>query len=116
MRVRRAGAAQSGQGLSDAAPLRRTWSCPCPRRQAGVSGSAEILSVVTWREHGVVSAHPEVFPPPLWGRVREEGEQSMLLMCYPPFHLSLTRGERAVQTLRLAFCRRSGRCIANYRA
>ena len=37
MRVRRAGAAQSGQGVSDAASLRRTRPHACARRQAGVS-------------------------------------------------------------------------------
>ena len=43
MRVRRAGAAQSRQGVSDAAPLRRTRPHACARRQAGVSRFAAVL-------------------------------------------------------------------------
>ena len=43
MRLRRAGAAQSGKSVSDPAPLRRTRPGACPRRQAGVSGFAEVL-------------------------------------------------------------------------
>ncbi|HEY4204252.1 MAG TPA: error-prone DNA polymerase [Xanthobacteraceae bacterium] len=37
----------------------------------------------------------ELFPPPLWGRVREGGTASTELETYPPLHLSPTRGERA---------------------
>ena len=44
MRVRRAGPAQSGKGVSDAASLRRTRPRACARRQAGVSRPSEILS------------------------------------------------------------------------
>ena len=43
MRLRRAGPAQSRQGVSDAAPLRRTRPRACAWRQAGVSGYSEIL-------------------------------------------------------------------------
>ena len=43
MRVRRAGAAQSRQGVSDAASLCRTRPHACACRQAGVSGHSEIL-------------------------------------------------------------------------
>ncbi len=43
MRVRRAGPAQSRQGVSDPAPLRRTWPRACAWRQAGISGIAAVL-------------------------------------------------------------------------
>ena len=62
MRLRRARAAQSGKGVSDAAPLRRTRPHACAWRQARVSGFAEILimalanfSTVIPREGGVSS-------------------------------------------------------------
>src|SRR5947209_9813405 len=43
MRLRRPGPAQSGQGVSDLAPLRRTRPRPCARRQAGISRSSKVL-------------------------------------------------------------------------
>ncbi len=36
-----------------------------------------------------------LFPPPLWGRVREEGIAGTEPETHPPLHLSPTRGERA---------------------
>ena len=43
MRVRRPGTAQSRQGISDAASLRRARPHPCPRRQARLPGPAAVL-------------------------------------------------------------------------
>jgi len=40
-------------------------------------------------------AGDELFPPPLWGRVREEGIADAEFEIAPPLHLSPTRGERA---------------------
>ena len=44
MRLRRPGPAQSRQGVSDPAPLRRTRPRACARRQAGVSGHSAVLA------------------------------------------------------------------------
>ena len=43
MRVRRAGPAQSRQGISDPAPLRRARPHACPWRQAGIPGYSTVL-------------------------------------------------------------------------
>src|SRR6266481_4194557 len=40
-------------------------------------------------------AHPCLFPPPLWGRVRERGKPQTPEFAIPPLQLSPTRGERA---------------------
>ena len=45
MRLRRAGPAQSRQGVSQAAPLRRAWPPACACGQAAVSGHSAILNV-----------------------------------------------------------------------
>src|SRR4051794_9387083 len=44
MRLRRQGAAQPRQGLSDVASLRRAWPCPRPWRCHGVPGYSEVLN------------------------------------------------------------------------
>src|SRR3954469_14518069 len=44
MRLRCARLAQSRQGVSDIAPLRRTWPNACARRQAGVPRTSALLS------------------------------------------------------------------------
>ncbi|MEH6951108.1 error-prone DNA polymerase [Nitrobacter sp. NHB1] len=43
----------------------------------------------------VLAMGAALFPPPLWGRVREGGELQVQCLRYPPLHLSPTRGERA---------------------
>src|ERR1700745_2642677 len=58
MRLRRQGPAQSGQGISDAAPLRRARAHACARGAGSVSGYSEVLN-----RRWPTTSNPAIGPP-----------------------------------------------------